>query len=130
MRVLLDTHMWIRWLSDDQPLGSDVIDVIEQSDYLAVSAISCWEVAYLVKHGRLALPVELDEWIEMALSGSGVEVIKISSEVAISSALLPDIHRDPADRFIIATAVTADCMLATFDETIKKYDVMRKRIIC
>jgi len=66
----------------------------------------------------------------MALSGSGVDVIKISSDVAISSALLPDIHRDPADRFIIATAVTADCMLATFDETIKKYDVMRKRIIC
>jgi len=130
MRVLLDTHMWVRWLSDDQPLGSDVIDVIEQSDYLAVSAISCWEVAYLVKNGKLALPVELDEWIQMALSGSGVEVIKISTEVAISSALLPDIHRDAADRFIIATAVTANCMLATFDETIKKYDIMRKRIIC
>jgi len=69
MRLLLDTHMWVRWLSNDQPLGLDVIDVIEQSDYLAVSAISCWEVAYLVKNGKLALPVELDEWIQMALDG-------------------------------------------------------------
>ncbi len=130
MRLLLDTHIWVRWLSEDQPLGCSVIDKIEQADYLAVSAISCWEVAYLVKNGKLALSVELDEWIQMALKDSGVEVIKISSEIAITSAMLPDIHRDPADRLIIATAVTANCMLATYDETIPKYDVIRKRIVC
>jgi PIN domain nuclease of toxin-antitoxin system len=130
MRLLLDTHIWVRWLSEDQPLGRSVIDKIEQADYLAVSAISCWEVAYLLKNGKLALSVELDEWIQMALQDSGVDVIKISSEIAITSAMLPDIHRDPADRFIIATAVTANCMLATYDETIPKYDVVRKQIVC
>ncbi|MFU8780642.1 MAG: type II toxin-antitoxin system VapC family toxin [Kiritimatiellia bacterium] len=130
MRLLLDTHIWVRWLSEDQPLGRSVIDQIEQADYLAVSAISCWEVAYLIKNGKLALSVELDKWIQMALQDSGVEVIKISSEIAITSAMLPDIHRDPADRFIIATAVTANCMLATYDETIPKYDAISKRIVC
>lgn len=130
MRLLLDTHIWVRWLSEDQPLGDAVIDMIEQADYLAVSAISCWEVAYLVKNGKLALSVQLDEWIQMALKGSGVDVINIRAEIAISSALLPRIHRDPADRLIIATAVSANCMLATYDETIPKYDVMRNLIVC
>ena len=129
MRLLLDTHIWVRWISKDQPLGRELVDVIEQADYLAVSAISCWELAYLVKNAKLGLPVELREWIEMALGGSGVDVIDVSSEIAISSAMLPDIHRDPADRLIIATAVQKDCMLATYDESITKYDVMQSRII-
>ena len=130
MRLLLDTHVWVRWLSEDQPLGHTVIDAIEKADYLAVSAISCWEVAYLVKNGKLALPVAIDDWMPMALGGSGVDVIKIGEEVAVASAMLPDVHRDPADRLIIATAVSSHCMLATYDETIPKYDAMRDRIIC
>lgn len=130
MRLLLDTHVWVRWFSEEQPLGRCLLDAVEEAEYLAVSAISCWEVAYLVKNGKLTLPVDLDDWIQMALGGSGVDVITIGAEVAVASAMLPDIHRDPADRLIIATAITSHCMLATYDETIPKYDSMRNRIIC
>jgi len=129
MRLLLDTHIWVRWLSEDQLLGRDVIQAIEQAEYLAVSAISCWEVAYLVKNGKLALPLELDQWVQLALSGSGVDVIKVSSAIAISSAMLPDVHRDPADRLIIATAVQEDCMLVTYDAFIKQYSALKNRLV-
>lgn len=49
MRLLLDTHVWVRWLSEEQPLGRDVIQAIEQAEYLAVSAISCLQEAQPVK---------------------------------------------------------------------------------
>lgn len=130
MRLLLDTHVWIRWIAKGQPLDVSTVKMIEKAEFLAVSAISCWEVAYLVKNGRLVLPNPLDRWMVSALSGSGVGVIDISSEIAVASALLPDVHRDPADRLIIATALRSKCMLATFDASIKQYDALKNCLIC
>ena len=130
MRLVLDTHIWIRWIAKGQSLDNSIVVTIEEAEYLAVSAISCWEVAYLVKNGRLALPIPLDRWMVAALSGSGVSVIDISSEIAVASALLPDVHKDPADRLIIATALRSNCMLATCDAFIKQYDAVKDCLIC
>ncbi len=127
--LLLDTHIWIRWLSSDQPLAERLVTRIEEADSLAVSAVSCWEVAYLAKKKRIELPLVLSEWITAALAGSGVEVINISSRIAVTSAELPDIHRDPADRFIIATALESGSHLVSFDERFKQYDCIKDLLV-
>lgn len=103
--------------------------MIEEAESLAVSAVSCWEVAYLVKKQRLRLPMELSEWIRAALSGSDVAVIALDSEIAVMSANLPDVHRDPADRFIIATALVCGYQLVSYDERFQLYALLKDRLI-
>ena len=129
MKLLLDTHIWIRWLSAAQPLDDKLISSIEEAERLAVSAVSCWEVTYLAKKNRIELPMALSEWMTAALDGSGVEVIDISSRIAVQSAELPDIHRDPADRFIIATALESGFHVVSFDERFKQYDCIKDVLV-
>ena len=61
--------------------------------------------AYLHKRNRIELPVTFSEWIAASLEGSGVKCMPLTSEIATKAALLPEIHRDPIDRFIIAEAI-------------------------
>jgi PIN domain nuclease of toxin-antitoxin system len=116
-------------LSSDQPLDEKLVTLIEEADGLAVSVISCWEVACLARRKRIELPVALPDWMNAALAGSGVEVVNISSDIAVKSAELPDIHRDPADRFIIATALESGFHLVSFDERFKQYDCIKGQLI-
>ncbi len=122
--ILLDTHIWIWWVHGDLALPSRVQASIElrSGEGIAVSAISCWEVAKLVERGRLDLPLEIREWMEMALSGSGVTIIPISPSIAIESTTLPGtFHRDPADQIIVATARVHRFPLVTCDTKIRSY---------
>ncbi len=129
MNLLLDTHIWLRWLSPDQPLNPEVRALIEGAHQLAVSAISCWEVAYLDRKGRVKLPLPLSEWMTAATMRSGIEVISLSSKIAVLAATLSDIHRDPADRFIIATAMNHDLHIISFDARFKEYECLENHLI-
>jgi PIN domain nuclease of toxin-antitoxin system len=95
--------------------------MIDCSDQVTVSAVSCWEVAYLAKRKRLLLPLPLDEWMQAALDDSGVASLPLTAKMALRAAGLAEIHRDPADRFIIATALETGAMLLTLDSAIKDY---------
>ena len=120
--ILLDTHVWVRWLApDSRPLADDVVASIEAADRLAVSAISCWEVVYLHKRGRIDLGMDVSRWLDLALAGSDIECLPITREIGAHAAALSDIHRDPADRFIIATAVLTRYRLLTLDDTMRQY---------
>jgi PIN domain nuclease of toxin-antitoxin system len=120
--ILLDTHIGVRWLAPwDQPLPDGVAAAIDNEDDVAVSAVSCWEVAYLSKRGRLTLGQPVQSWMDAALSGSGIRCISLDAEMSTLAAGLTDIHRDPADRFIIATALVTKRRLLTQDEMVGKY---------
>jgi PIN domain nuclease of toxin-antitoxin system len=120
--ILLDTHVWVRWLApESRPLADDVLASIDAADRLAVSAISCWEVVHLHKRGRIDLGMDVSRWLDLALEGSDVECLPITRDIAAQAAALSDIHRDPADRFIIGTAVLARCRLLTLDDTVRRY---------
>ena len=68
-----DTHIWLRWLlKDADPVSEKLVSLIDEADEIGVSSVSCWEVAYLHKRNRLELPVNISEWINAALEGSGV----------------------------------------------------------
>lgn len=109
-RLILDTHAWI-WAVEGMTdhLGAQALAAIEaaaRNATLAVSAISVWEVAMLVKRGRLTLATAVPTWIEASLRPPGVRIIPVATAIALDSTQLPDFdhHKDPADRIIIATA--------------------------
>ena len=120
--ILLDTHIWVRWIEQDtDPLPSRISSAIDRGDHVVISAVSCWEVAYLVKRNRLVFPVPMEEWLLAALDESGVASLPLTAKMASRAASLSDIHRDPADRFIIATALETGARLFTLDEVFGKY---------
>ena len=113
--LLLDTNalLWLR--SGDGRLGTVARREIErawQSDELAVSAISFWEVAMLAAKGRLRLDANVLAWRREHLE-QGVVEIPVDGETGIRAAELPDFHADPADRLIVATALAGHRLMTS-----------------
>ena len=122
--IVLDTHIWVWWVHGDPKLSASIRTLIDfsEADGIAVSAISCWEVAKLVELGRLTLPCPVFDWLHQALSYPGVRLIELSPRICVESTQLPgEFHRDPADQIIVATARILDASLVTIDGKILRY---------
>ena len=126
--ILLDTHIWIRWLISGD-LKAEIVALIENAAEAAVSSISCWEIAHLAKRGRIKLPVSPQQWIEVGLYKAQVSCLPVDQQVAVLAANLPDHHRDPADRIIIATAITYGFQLISLDSQFRRYDELHGLLI-
>ena len=117
--MLLDTHvmLWLRLGRRELGTGARVeIDRAWQSGQVAVSAISFWEVAMLKSKGRIRFPEDVALWRKEQLA-QGVVEIAVDGEIGIDAVSLIDFHADPADRFIVATALRGH-LLATADQQI------------
>ena len=120
--IILDTHIWLWWINqDNERLGANRVAAIQSADIVAVSAISCFEVAWLDLHGRIELPCSRQTWFEKALEGSVIALLPITPAIATAAVELPEHHRDPQDRLIIATALINDAKLMSADQKFLKY---------
>ena len=80
----------------------------------------------LEQHGRVALPMNIRSWVEEALSKPGISLASITPEIAIESSNLPgNLHGDPADRIIVATARAWNATLLTKDKRLIEYSRQR-----
>jgi PIN domain nuclease of toxin-antitoxin system len=128
--LLLDTHCWI-WaqLGLLQNLSRAALQSIknaEREGNLRISVISVWELAMLEQRRRIALPMNVRTWVEQALSKPGISVAPLTSEIAIESVNLPgDLHGDPADRMLVATARVLGATLLTKDAQLIRYSRQR-----
>ena len=128
--LLLDTHCWV-WaqLGLVDRLSRPALAAIrraEQSGSLRISVISIWELGMLEKRGRVALPNTIARWVDEALGKSGVSLAELTPEIAIESMHLPgDLHGDPADRLIVATARVLGASLLTKDRRLLEYSEAR-----
>ena len=125
--ILLDTHAWVWWVHGDSSLLDKHREMLDASvaEGIAVSIISCWEVAKLVEYERLELPEAVDLWIETALAYPGVELLHLSPRIVVEATKLPGkFHRDPADQLLVATARVLGLALATADRRIVRYDAV------
>ena len=127
--ILMDTHIWIRWLLPNDPLPPSIIDLIETANSLAVSSISCWEIVLLEKFHRIELPLSVDDWLKEALVGSDVTALPINETVACLAGQLPYHHKDPADRFIIATSIINNIKLISLDSSFSSYHELNNLLI-
>lgn len=72
--IVLDTHIWYWWINNNfGRLPKEIIEIIEDSPDVGVSAVSCFELALANKKGRVELSLPLSEWFERALSGSDID---------------------------------------------------------
>ena len=119
MSLLLDTHVVLWWLTDDPTLSDDIKARLDHEPHVYVSAATIWEVAIKQAAGKLLEPSGLPERIR----DSGFTPLPIGFEHAIEAGRLPQIHRDPFDRMLIAQAQCEDLTLVTRDPHCQKYDV-------
>jgi PIN domain nuclease of toxin-antitoxin system len=124
MRLLLDTHCWL-WLQtaperfSEQTLGLLADDVNE----LLLSAASSWEITIKYALGRLPLPDPPTVYVPSRMVESGTVGLPIEHTHALRVSLLPNHHRDPFDRLIIAQAQCENLTIVTSDADISRYDV-------
>jgi PIN domain nuclease of toxin-antitoxin system len=123
--IVLDTHVWLWWLHDPSQISPAAVKLIQQeqkSGSLVLSAISVWEVAVKVQSGKLAIPMDIYRWYELAKSYPATVIEPLSPVDAIASTQLPgDFHKDPADRIIISLARRLSAPLVTCDRKILDY---------
>ena len=118
--IVLDTHALLWMDRNDPALGPAARRLIEdawRAGQVAVSAISFWETAMLVQRGRIVLPLPTTEWRSELLQ-AGLREIVMEGRIGILASHLENLHRDPADRFIIATALQNQATLVTADENV------------
>ena len=123
--IVLDTHAWI-WLVSSPAYLSEtakgIIDTAVTERNIYISAISTWEVAILVARGRLELTMSAGDWVAASEAIPFLNFVPVSNSIALKSVELPGaLHNDPADRIIIATAVSMGAILVTKDEKIRNY---------
>jgi len=128
--IVLDSHIWPWWVNGDtSALGEKRKDMINAADVAAVSAISCFEVAWLESHARIELPCDRNSWFEKALEGSGIMLLPITPKIAGRAVDLPEHHTDPQDRLIIATALTHEAQLMSSDRKFSRYKELSGQLV-
>ena len=126
MRLLLDTHALLWWLSDDRSLPSGMRKLIARgSNTVLVSAVSAWEIATKVRLGKLPLANDLIVDFGNVLVQEGFEALAISVDHAIRAGLLPGPHKDPFDRMLIAQALAENVPILSNDAALDPYHVRR-----
>jgi PIN domain nuclease of toxin-antitoxin system len=120
MPLLVDTHVLIWVMGDDRRIGRRARTTINRAltgDSLLLSAVSFWEVARLVRQGRLEIDSEPAAWRKGVLDG-GFQEIALDGDIGIRAAGLGGLSGDPIDRFIVATALARGAAIVTADESI------------
>ncbi len=124
MRALLDTHVFLWWITDDPRLPSHVRQIIaDGNNELFFSAASCWEIAIKAKLGRIRLPGKPDLFISEQMIANDIQGLSIQASHALHVFNLPDFHKDPFDRIIVAQSQMEKLSIITSDNLIAKYKV-------
>jgi PIN domain nuclease of toxin-antitoxin system len=120
--ILLDTHIWF-WLmtQEHQRFPAHWLGVFDNAEQVAISAVSCFEMALAHQRGKLELPCDPRTWMHEALTPAGVDLLPLTPSIAARAVTLSPIHKDPFDRIIIATALEHQAQLASIDALFVQY---------
>jgi len=122
-RILCDTCALIWLATGDAKLSRMTRTIIREAELLCFSSISIWEIARKVKAGVLEIPVSPTLFADMLVKQYGMKELPLDNPVMLRASALPEVHKDPADRFIIATALLNDCVVVTGDHRFTAYGV-------
>jgi PIN domain nuclease of toxin-antitoxin system len=125
--ILLDTHSWVWIAAQSEKLSRKALDAYyraRETQAVYISAISVWEVFLLSKKGRIHLPDSPALLLANTEQDDAVSIVPIDARIARRAVELPDIHRDPADRMILATAQEMGARLISKDERLSEYGVV------
>ena len=120
MRVLLDTHVLVWAATTPERLGADLA-VVEDADRRIVSAVCVWELAIKQRLGKLSLGSDVRTWVRRVTSELVLDHLPVTADHAAAVEHLPDVHRDPFDRLLVAQAVAEGAVLLTSDHRLTAY---------
>jgi len=124
MKALLDTHAFLWWINDDPWLSDAVRELIGNGESaLFLSAASGWEIVSKIRLGRLEVQGDPEQFIFEQLAVNDITVLPISMKHALRTAALPDHHRDPFDRMLVAQSQIEQLPIVTADPLITRYAV-------
>lgn len=128
--IVLDTHILLWWASGENAQLSKgaqrAIGAELKGGRIMVSSMSAWELAMLVAKGRVALSMDIEEWLSVVSQIEVVSFVPVDNEIAVKSIELPgEFHKDPTDRIIVATARKLTAQLVTADDRIRAYPHVR-----
>lgn len=124
MRALLDTHAFLWWIENDPRLSTRAREIIaDDGNEIVLSAVSAWEIAIKASLRRFAMRGDIAAFVNSHVTANGFEVLPLLIDHALRVASLPDHHRDPFDRALVAQAQVEDLALLTADRAIAHYSV-------
>jgi PIN domain nuclease of toxin-antitoxin system len=124
--VLLDTPLFVSWMSQDPRLGTERAALLDQAKgRIGLSEASLVEIADELRTGRLRFPLPTQIWLEMALRQSGAVVLPLSSAIVARSSRFADPGLDTVDRLLAATAIELDLELATWNPALSALEGIR-----
>jgi len=121
--MILDTCALLWLATGSKKLARRTLKDINEAPAVYVSAITAFEIAIKTARGKLKLPRPAREWFDRVVEYHGLTILPLDAGVCIEAALLPPIHDDPCDRFILATAKLNDLAVVTADSRFAKYGV-------
>ena len=124
MRVLLDTHAFLWWITDDASLSRRAREIIgDGNNVLFLSTASAWEIAIKVGLGRLMLPDRPERFIPEQLALNAIDSLPVHLSHALHVYDLPNLHRDPFDRMLVAQSQLEDLPLLSADPRLAQYAI-------
>ena len=123
MKLVLDTHILLWWVNGD-PIPEITLKTINECPQKYISAISAWEIFMLVEKEKIKISLPVGAWLGRSLGQYNIETLPISNSICFKAIQLSWPHKDPADRFIMATALDAGAQLATADKKIIEADAV------
>ena len=127
--ILLDTQAAIWSITNNTALGKRSRAIVSQSltdGLLAICAVSFWEMAILIAKRRLRALRSASEQRDKILA-AGIQEIPLTGDIALLAVELENLHNDPADRFIVATAIIHDATLLTADTALLEWPSKLRR---
>ncbi len=119
MRLLIDTHILLWWLADDDRLPEGPREAVNTAAEVRFSTASVWEIAIKRKLGRLTVP---EDYLD-AVDAGEIDLLPITGQHAEIAGALPRHHEDPFDRMLVAQADAEDVTLVTADEVFERYGI-------
>jgi PIN domain nuclease of toxin-antitoxin system len=124
VRLLVDTCTFLWIVGGAKELSAAAREAFaDPANEALLSAVSAWEIAVKHRLGRLPLPTPPDAFVPAQRIAHGLDPLPVDEEAALQVAKLPDLHRDPFDRMLVAQAIVGGLVLLTPDEQIRAYPV-------
>jgi PIN domain nuclease of toxin-antitoxin system len=121
--LFLDTCALIWLVTGGDEISQSTKEQIENASLVFISPISGWEISLKEERGLLKLPMKAECWLAKAIENHNLTIIPLDMEIFVQANRLPWHHKDPADRFIIASAIIVNAVIVTADTKFSQYEV-------
>lgn len=122
MRLLLDTHIFLWYITGDPRLPATILPTIrDQGNKVYLSVVSVWEIMVKYQLGKLPLPQPPDTYIPQQRQSHQIESLPLQEDSVTNLAQVPTLHKDPFDRMLICQSIQLDLTLVSTDEVVRAY---------